>query len=221
MEILGFKETEIILSKYKIPFCKTEIFNSKEKALLFAQKIGFPVVLKVHGQRDFHKSELRGVKVGIENKEDFISSWDEMIKNVSGRNIEGLLVQEMVSGSEVAIGMKRDNQFGPVIMFGLGGIFIEIIKDFSLRIAPINLEESLEMIKEIKGFKILDGARGKEKVNIKQLAQILVNLSTLSIKEEKIKSIDFNPIIINKKRALATDFRIVIWKTFLIQNPLP
>ncbi|MFA5755380.1 MAG: acetate--CoA ligase family protein [Candidatus Paceibacterota bacterium] len=210
MEILGFKETEIILSKYKIPFCKTEIFNSKEKALLFAQKIGFPVVLKVHGQRVFHKSELRGVKVGIENKEDFISSWDEMIKNVSGRNIEGLLVQEMVSGSEVAIGMKRDNQFGPVIMFGLGGIFIEIIKDFSLRIAPINLEESLEMIKEIKGFKILDGARGKEKVNIKQLAQILVNLSTLSIKEEKIKSIDFNPIIINKKRALATDFRIVI-----------
>jgi succinyl-CoA synthetase beta subunit len=210
MEILGFEETRIILSKYKIPFCKTEIFNSKDKALLFAQKIGFPVVLKVHGQRVFHKSELKGVKVGIENEEDFISSWDEMMKNVAGRNIEGLLVQEMVLGSEVAIGMKRDDQFGPVIMFGLGGIFIEVIKDFSLRVAPINLDEALEMIKETKGVKILEGARGKEKVNIKHIAQIIVNLSVLSIKEDKIKSIDFNPIIINKKKALATDFRIVI-----------
>lgn len=209
MNILSFKETELILSKYKIPFCKTEIFNSKEKALLFAQRIGFPVALKVHAQKVFHKSEIKGVKVGIENEEQFNLAWDEMIESIEGKNIEGLLVQEMAHGNEVAIGMKRDKQFGPVLMFGLGGIFIEIIKDVSFRVAPINKNEALEMIKELKSFKILDGARGKEKVNINSLVDILISLSNLSMKEEHIEAIDFNPIMVNKDRACVADFRII------------
>jgi acyl-CoA synthetase (NDP forming) len=210
MNILSFKETEIILSKYRIPFCKTEIFNSKDKALLFAKKIGFPVALKIHSQKIFHKSEVNGVKIGIENEEQFNFSWDEMMKNIGGRNIEGLLVQEMAYGNEVAVGMKKDKQFGPVIMFGLGGIFIEIIKDVSFRVAPINRKEALEMIKELKSFKILDGARGREKVNIQKLVDILISLSNLSMKEEHIEAIDFNPIIINKDKALVADFRIIV-----------
>lgn len=209
MNILSFKETELILSKYKIPFCKTEIFNSKEKALLFAQRIGFPVALKVHAQKVFHKSEIKGVKVGIENEEQFNLAWDEMMESIEGKNIEGLLVQEMAYGNEVAIGMKRDKQFGPVLMFGLGGIFIEIIKDVSFRVAPINKNEALEMIKELKSFKILDGARGKEKVNINSLVDILISLSNLSMKEEHIEAIDFNPIMVNKDRACVADFRII------------
>ncbi len=210
MNILSFKETEIILSKYRIPFCKTEIFNSKDKALLFAKKIGFSVALKIHSQKIFHKSEVNGVKIGIENEEQFNFSWDEMMKNIGGRNIEGLLVQEMAYGNEVAVGMKKDKQFGPVIMFGLGGIFIEIIKDVSFRVAPINRKEALEMIKELKSFKILDGARGREKVNIQKLVDILISLSNLSMKEEHIEAIDFNPIIINKDKALVADFRIIV-----------
>jgi len=209
MNILSFKETELILSKYKIPFCKTEIFNSKEKALLFAQRIGFPVALKVHAQKVFHKSEIKGVKVGIENEEQFNLAWDEMMESIEGKNIEGLLVQEMAYGNEVAIGMKRDKQFGPVLMFGLGGIFIEIIKDVSFRVAPINKNEALEMIKELKSFKILDGARGKEKVNINSLVDILISLSNLSMKEERIEAIDFNPIMVNRDRACVADFRII------------
>lgn len=209
MNILSFRETEIILSKYKIPFCRTEIFNSKEKAFLFAQKIGFPVALKVHGQKVFHKSEIGGVKVNIK-EDDFDDAWEEIMKNVEGKIIEGILVQEMFYGNEVAIGMNRDDQFGPTIMFGLGGIFIEILKDVSLRVVPINKNEALEMIKEIKGFKILDGARGNKKANINSLVDILVNVSNLSLKEEQIKSIDFNPIIVNESKALVADFRIIV-----------
>jgi acetyl-CoA synthetase (ADP-forming) len=210
MEILSFEETRKILLKYKLPFCRTEIFNSKEKALLFAKQIGFPIVLKIHAQKIFHKSEVGGVKVNIKNEEEFSSSWDQIEKNIQGKNIEGILVQEMVLGSEIAIGMKRDSQFGPVLMFGLGGIFIEIIKDVSLRIAPIDINEAVKMIKEIKGFKILDGARGKKKVDLEKIAEMLINISNLSIREEKIQSIDFNPVIVTDKQALIADFRIII-----------
>lgn len=210
MEILSFEETRNLLIKYKLPFCRTEIFNSKEKALMFAKQIGFPVVLKIHAQKIFHKSEIGGVKVNIRSDEEFIAAWDEIEKNIEGKNIEGILVQEMVSGSEVAIGMKRDSQFGPVLMFGLGGIFIEIIKDVSLRIAPVDISEAIKMIKEIKGFKILDGARGKTKVDLVRIAEMLANISNLSMREERIQSIDFNPVMVTDKQALIADFRIII-----------
>jgi acetyl-CoA synthetase (ADP-forming) len=210
MEILSFEETKKILLKYKLPFCKTEIFNSKEKALMFAKQIGFPVVLKIHAQKIFHKSEIGGVKVNIKNEEEFSVAWDEIEKNIQGKNIEGVLVQEMVLGNEIAVGMKRDSQFGPVLMFGLGGIFIEIIKDVAFRIAPVGKEEAIKMIKETKGFEILNGARGKKKVDLTNVIEMIVHLSNLSIKEEKIQSIDFNPVMITDKQALITDFRIII-----------
>jgi acyl-CoA synthetase (NDP forming) len=210
MEILSFEETRNLLLKYKLPFCRTEIFNSKEKALAFAKQIGFPIVLKVHAQKIFHKSEIGGVRVNIKNEEEFIASWDEIEKNIQGKNIEGILVQEMVKGSEIAIGMKRDSQFGPVLMFGLGGIFIEIIKDVAFRIAPISIEEAIEMIKETKGFEVLNGARGKKKVDLEKIAGMIINLSNLSMKEEKIQTIDFNPVMVTDKQALITDFRIII-----------
>ncbi len=210
MEILSFEETKKILLKYKLPFCKTEIFNSKEKALLFAKQIGFPVVLKIHAQKIFHKSEVGGVKINIKNEEEFSVAWDEIEKNIKGKNVEGILVQEMVSGNEIAIGMKRDSQFGPVLMFGLGGIFIEIIKDVAFRVAPTDKEEAIKMIKETKGFELLNGARGKKKVDITNIAEMIVNLSNLSTKEEKIQSIDFNPVMVMDKQTLITDFRIII-----------
>ena len=210
MEILSFEETRRLLLKYKLPFCRTEIFNSKDKASAFAEKIGFPVVLKVHAQKIFHKSEIGGVKTNIRNKEDFEKAWLEIEKNIRGKNIEGMLVQEMRSGSEIALGMKRDPQFGPVLLFGLGGIFIEIIKDVSLRIAPISREEALAMIKETKGAKVLEGARGRKKADLGIIADMLVNLSNLSIKEEKIQSIDFNPVMVEGDKACIADFRIIV-----------
>ncbi|MFA5169763.1 MAG: acetate--CoA ligase family protein [Candidatus Paceibacterota bacterium] len=210
MEILSFGETKKLLLKYKLPFCRTEIFNSKEKALLFAEQIVFPVVLKVHAQKIFHKSEIGGVKTNIKDGEEFKKVWEEMQKNMEGKNIEGVLVQEMCPGNEIALGMKRDSQFGPVLLFGLGGIFIEIIKDVSLRVAPITKEEAMEMIKETKGVKILEGARGKKKADLEKIAEMLVNLSNLSMKENNIQSIDFNPVMVEGNKACIADFRIII-----------
>ncbi|MDD4409818.1 MAG: acetate--CoA ligase family protein [Candidatus Pacebacteria bacterium] len=210
MEILSFEETKNLFIKYNIPCCQTEIFNVKEKALAYAKKVGFPVVLKIHSKTIFHKSEIGGVKVGIKNEEEFIKAWDEISRNIEGRNIEGLLVQEMVGGREVAMGMKRDNQFGPVLMFGLGGIFIEVLNDVSFRIAPITKAEALVMIKEIKGYKILKGYREGKVVDIQKIADILVSLSKMSLKEEYIKGIDLNPVVVTDTYAKLIDFRVII-----------
>lgn len=210
MDILSFKETRKLLLKYKLPFCKTEIFNSKEKAALFAGQIGFPVVLKIHAQKIFHKSEIGGVRTGIKNNEEFERAWEELQKNIEGKNIEGILVQEMCPGNEIALGMKRDSQFGPVLMFGLGGIFIEIIKDVSLRVAPVTKKEAMQMVREIKGVKILEGARGKKKADLDKVAEMLVNLSSLSMKENNIQSIDFNPVMVDGDKICIADFRIII-----------
>ncbi len=210
MEILNFKETKDLFLKYNIPCCETEIFNVKEKALGYAEKIGFPVVLKIHSGTIFHKTEAGGVKVGIKNSEEFIEAWDEIARNIEGRSIEGILVQEMVSGKEIAMGMKNDEQFGPVLMFGLGGIFIEVLNDVSLRVAPVSKQEAVEMVNEIKGLKILEGYRGGEVVDISKIANILVSLSKMSIKESYIKGIDLNPIVATNKYVKLVDFRIII-----------
>lgn len=210
MEILSFEETKKLLVKYKIPCCDVEIFNFKEKALDYAKRIGFPVVLKIHSRNIFHKTEVGGVKVGIKNEEEFLSAWEDIDESMKGRNIEGIMVQEMLSGKEVAVGMKRDAQFGPVIMFGLGGIFIEVLNDTSLRIAPVNKKEALLMIKQTKGYKLLEGYRGSEVVNIDRVIEIIVALSKMSLGEDYIKGIDFNPVIVNESYARLADFRIII-----------
>ncbi|MFA5009581.1 MAG: acetate--CoA ligase family protein [Candidatus Paceibacterota bacterium] len=210
MEILSFEETKKILKKYKIPFCRTEIFNSQEKALAFAEKIKFPVVLKIHSRIIFHKSDIGGVKTGIQNSEEFNQAWKEISTNSQLKNIEGILVQEMVKGSELVLGMKRDNQFGPIVMFGLGGIFIEILKDVSFRIAPIDKKQAIEMVKEIKGYRLLEGYRGKKGIDIKKLTDLLIKISNLAIKEKNILSLDFNPIMANDKEVLVADFRLII-----------
>lgn len=210
MEILNFGETVKLLKKYRLPLCKTEIFNSREKAIDYASSIGYPVVLKVYGPKIFHKSELGGVKLGIKSSEELSAAWNEIIKSLKGRDIEGILVQKSMAGNEVAIGMKRDEQFGPVLMFGLGGIFIELIGDVSLRIAPVDKEEALKMIQEIKGYKILTGYRGKEPVDVNKIAEIITNLSKMAANEKHIKSIDFNPLIVNKNDACIADTRIII-----------
>ncbi|MDD5569409.1 MAG: acetate--CoA ligase family protein, partial [Candidatus Pacebacteria bacterium] len=126
------------------------------------------------------------------------------------KKIEGILVQEMVSGNEIAIGMKRDEQFGPVLMAGLGGIFIEIIKDVTFRVAPIEKAEAMEMIKELKGYKLLQGFRGKPGVNIDKLAALIVNVSNMVVKENKVMALDFNPVIANDKSVVVADFRVII-----------
>lgn len=213
MNILGFKETKNLLSKHKIPFCESYLAASQKEALSFAEKIGLPVVVKVVSPDILHKTDVGGIKTDIKNQKELADSFSEILQNTKKKKpkaaIEGVLVQEQVQGKEVAIGMKRDPAFGPILMFGLGGIFVEVLEDVVFRVMPVDEKEALKMVKEIKGYKILKGFRGEKPVNIKAIAEIIVNVSNLASKEDKIQEIDLNPVIVNEKKALVVDPRFL------------
>jgi len=199
MEFLNFQEIRKILLDYKIPFCKSKLVDSQEEAVRVGAEIGYPVVLKIFSLKGVHKLKKGGVVTNIKNKEELVKAWNVL----SDIEKDGILIQEMVFGKELIIGMKDDPQFGPVILFGLGGIFAEALNDVSLRIAPVNKKEALKMIKEIKASSLLDGLR------LDKLIEIITSLSDLSLKE-KLKEIDFNPVIINEKQVLVVDARFLV-----------
>lgn len=217
MALLNFQQTKKLLLEFKIPICQTWLAESKKEALNLAKKIGYPVVLKISSPDIFHKSDIGGVKVGIKNEKELKKAWDEILVQIKKKKpqarVEGILVQKKEEDIEVAAGMKKDLQFGPVLMFGLGGVFIEVLKDVVFRIAPVREKEALRMIKEIKGYKILEGFRGQKPVNIKKLAEIISNLSKLSLKEKKLNEIDLNPIFVNEKEALVADAKFIYEKS--------
>jgi len=191
-----------LLNLYGIPITKEDVATSEENAVKIAQKIRYPVVLKIDSPDILHKTEAGGLKLNIKNDAELIIAYNEILENVrrynSEANINGVLVQEMISGGiEVIVGLNNDPQFGPTIMFGLGGIFVEILRDVSIRVAPITFEEALKMIQEIKGFKVLAGARGREKADIQAIANVLVKVSNLGTDlEDIINELDINPLIV-------------------------
>lgn len=207
MQLLDFQISKKLLSKYKIPFLEIEVFESEKRARQFAKKIGFPVALKVFSTKIFHRTDIGGVKVGLGNEKEFNTAFIKLSKI---KDVEGVLVQKMGQGEQIVLGMKRDAQFGPTLMFGLGGIFVEILKDISFRVCPVSTKEALKMIKEIQGYSILKGARTGKKVNINALVNMIVGLSKLSLKEKSIKEIDLNPVITNEKGAWAADFKFFV-----------
>ncbi|MEK6816538.1 MAG: acetate--CoA ligase family protein [Nanoarchaeota archaeon] len=206
---LNVKEAEKLLAKYDIPFPKSQLAKTKKDASAFAKKIGYPVVLKVSSEEIIHKSDVGGVKINLKNQDELEKAYEEIMQGCKGKKVDGILVQEMVEGIYVLIGMKRDATFGPVMAFGLGGIFVEILEDVELRVAPITKDEAMSMIKSIKGFPILAGARGGEKINLDLLASLLVNASKLAMSESKLSEFDLNPVVINSKHARAVDARFL------------
>ncbi|MDO8740348.1 MAG: acetate--CoA ligase family protein [Candidatus Woesearchaeota archaeon] len=212
MRNLGFIDAKKILRKYKLPFPSSELAKSESEVCKIADKMRYPVVLKIDSPDIIHKSDVGGVIVDLKSKEEIETAYCKIIKNIKNAKINGVVVQKMERGTAVIIGMKRDAQFGPVLMFGLGGIFVEIMKDVSFRIAPIDKNEAMEMIKEIKGYEVLKGARGSEKANINAIADIILKLSKLAIKEKNIVELDFNPVIVNKKTAKIVDARFIAGK---------
>ncbi len=200
MRQLSFEKSLALLKKYKIKFVEFKIIKT-EKDL---DRVKYPNVIKVFSEKIVHKTDKGGVILDLKNKEEAIKAF-KRLKKIS----KNVLMQPMVSQKqEVIIGMKKDPQFGPVIMFGLGGIFVEIIKDVSFRVCPVNKKDALEMIKEIKSYKVLTGLRGRQAVNINVLADIIVKLSELGLKE-KIEEIDLNPVMVGSKGAFVVDVRIM------------
>ena len=177
--------------------------------------MGFPVALKIASPDIVHKSDSGGVRLSLNNASEVRAAYREIMDGVQKKNplasIQGVSVQKMAKpGTEVIVGTSKDPQFGPVIMFGLGGIFVEVLKDVSFRIIPLGQKDALEMIEEIKGYPLLQGYRGKESVDIPALTEIILKISRVIEEHPEIKELEINPIIAYKKGAIAVDARIIL-----------
>ena len=206
MEVLAEKEAEEFLERRGFPIAKRIFASSYEECVKAAKKMGFPLVLKIVSKKILHKSDVHGVKLDIKNKEELKKAFDELKKI---KDFEGAMVQEYLDGKFIITGLKKDPTFGHVIAFGIGGIFTEIIKDVAFRVCPITKKDAIEMIKEIKGYKILEGTRGEKPINFYALLRVLLALSELSKRYQNIEELDINPLIVNGKNAKIVDARIV------------
>jgi acetyltransferase len=212
-EIVEFQAQEI-LSAYNLPVPKTNLARTSDAAVAAADSIGYPVVLKIASPQISHKSDVGGVKVGLKNKdqvrEAFLDITARAQKMRPEAMITGCLVQEMApkGAKEIIIGFKRDEQFGPLLMFGLGGIYVEVLKDISFRLAPLSTEDAHIIIREIKSYMLLKGVRGEESVNFKAIENILLTMSQLSLDFPEIYEAEFNPVLVNADRAVVADVRL-------------
>ena len=194
-----------VLAHYGIGITKEELATSREHAVALAQRIGYPVALKVQSPDISHKTEAKAVRLGLASEADVAAAYDEILRNAqaykSGARIEGVLVQEMVSGGiEAILGVTNDKLFGPAVMFGLGGIFAEVLKDVAFRIAPVTRSSALDMIAEIKGYAVLTGARGAAHADIDALADAIVRLSALAVDlKDHVAELDINPLFVFAK----------------------
>ena len=202
-------ESKQVLSAYGIPVTKELLVNDPKGFTSAARKIGYPLVLKGCASEIAHKTEKGLIKVDLRNEEEGTSAFEE-IRTLIGTDA-GILVQEMVKGQrELVIGLTRDPQFGPCVMFGLGGIFTEILKDISFRVAPLEKRDALEMMREIKGHKILEAVRGMPAADMDMLADILINVGRIGLENEAVKEIDINPVIISGNKPVAVDALVVL-----------
>jgi acetyl-CoA synthetase (ADP-forming) len=211
-EIEAFK----LLSRYGIKSPRIELARSREEALKIAERIGFPVALKVASKDIVHKTDVGGISLDIKNSEQLEKEFDEMIKRVKKKTqaqISGVFVQKMVKGGyELILGGKRDQVFGPVVMLGAGGIYVEAFEDVSFRIAPIDQGEAMRMIEELKFSKVLKGLRG-EPANLKEIARAVASLSKLMVCYKEIAEVDINPLLVTKE-AIALDARVISTSDF-------
>jgi acetyltransferase len=207
-------ESRDILERYELPLPEAALICSVEEISEAACKISYPLAMKVVCPDIIHKSDAGGIKLGLKN-EEVQKAFEEILANAckltTRDRVLGTLISPMVAeGQECIIGMIRDPQFGPVIMFGLGGIFVEVLKDVSFRVAPLADEDIDEMIKEIKGYKVLTGIRGGKSKDMGAIRNILAKLSNIAIDNPEIKEIDLNPVIVHEKGASIVDSRMII-----------
>ncbi len=202
-------DSKRLLSSYGIPVTKEAIADGPDSAVTEAMKIGFPVVLKASGKSLFHKTEVEGVALNLRNEQDVRQAGKRLL-NIEG--CEALLVQEMVKGDrEWVCGLKRDDQFKVCIMFGLGGIFTEVLDDVTFRIAPITLWDAEEMMTEVRCKKLLEPFRGQPAVNRRAVAQTLVDIGRIGLTCESIVEIDINPLKIRRDgNPVAVDALIIL-----------
>jgi len=212
--ILNYKESRKIMELTSIPLNKMELAKGLEESLLKANEIGFPIVLKIVSEDVVHKSDAGGVKIGINSNSELETAYNEMMLSIKEfypeAQIDGVSIEEMVEGVELLIGTNTDEQFGKMIAFGVGGIFVEVYKDISFRLIPVYEEDIKEMISEIKGNKILEGFRGMPAVNKEELISLMLRISKLIEENPTIKELDLNPVVATEDGLKAIDARIIL-----------
>jgi acetyl-CoA synthetase (ADP-forming) len=204
-------ESKQVLSAYGVPVVREFLVRNAKEAVERAEEIGYPVVVKGSGPEILHKTEMDLIRLNLKNAKEVRGAVKEL-KERAGKNLKGFLVQEMVKGQrELVIGLVRDAQFGPCVMFGLGGIYTEILRDVCFRVAPISEDDALEMMDEIKGRKILDAFRGMGSADREALARALVGLGRLGMENKYVKEVDVNPLILTKEgKPVAVDALMIL-----------
>jgi acetyl-CoA synthetase (ADP-forming) len=206
-------ESKELLKQMGISIVDTRLAKSRDEAISLSRKIGFPVALKIASPDVAHKSDVGGVKLGLRTANQVGKAYDEVVQTV-GREYpqartHGVTVQKMARpGVEVVTGMSKDPQFGPVLMFGLGGILVEVLKDVSFRVTPLRKKDAAEMVREIKGYPLLEGYRGQEGADLSCLEDMLLRVSHFVEQNPEIKELDLNPVLAYSNGVLVVDARV-------------
>ena len=208
-------ESKQLLKQAGVSVIDTNLAASREEAISISRRFGFPVVLKIASPDIVHKSDAGGVKLGLKTSKQVGKAYDDILGAISQKYpqamIQGVSVQKMARpGVEVIIGMSKDAQFGPVVMFGLGGILVEILKDVSFRIVPLTRRDAGEMIREIKGYPLLEGYRGQEPVDVSNLEELLLKVSDFVEQNPDVRELDLKPIFAYSDGAVSVDARVVL-----------
>jgi acetyl-CoA synthetase (ADP-forming) len=210
MRTLSEAESRKVLEGYKIPLVESRTVQSANQAAKAAEELGFPVVLKGAGRDLAHKTESGVVVLNLADSKAVEKAYAD-IQSKAGDKLEGVLVQRMIaSDREFVAGMKRDPQFGPCVMFGLGGIFTEVLKDISFRVAPLERIDAEEMLDEVQAAKLLDSIRGQPAADRRALGDLLIALGKVGLEKEEIAEIDLNPILLDGSRPMAADALVVL-----------
>ncbi len=208
-------EAKQVLEEAGVPVSPARLATTKDEAAKMADTLGYPIVLKIVSPQITHKSDVGGVVLNLGSAGEVAAAFDRIVasakQHVPDATIDGVAVQRMEKqGIEVIIGMTKDPQFGPVLMFGLGGVMVEILKDVAFRVVPINERDARQMINEIKGKPLLDGYRGSEPADIGSLQELLLKVSSFVEQHPEIAELDLNPVFAYKDGAKAVDARIVL-----------
>ncbi|HEY97453.1 MAG TPA: acetyl-CoA synthetase [Dehalococcoidia bacterium] len=213
-------ESKTLLGQAGVNCNLTELATTASEAISLSERLGYPVALKIASPDIIHKNDGGGVILALDTPEKVENAYREILENIHQQKpqakIHGISVQKMAPpGVPVIIGMSKDPQFGPVIMFGLGGLLVEIIEDISLRISPLTRKDAAEMIREVKGYKLLTGYRGQPPANLPALEDMLMAVSDFAEQTNVVKEIDLNPVIAASNDAVAVDATVVFEESIL------
>lgn len=213
--LLNEVEAKRLLAEAGIPVTEAHLARTREEAERLAEAIGYPVVLKIVSDDIPHKSDVGGVQLNLRDREAVGAAYDRILQNVRTRRpdarIEGVSVQRQAPPSiEVIVGLTTDPQFGPVVMFGLGGVLVEVLQDVAFRVVPLTARDAREMIREVKGFALLQGYRGAPPADLAALESLLLKVSELAQRHPEIAELDLNPVFAYPNGAVAVDARVVL-----------